>query len=60
MCVVRTHYYAVDPAGNDTWRWDTAEQMEAALATMPTPEARAADALTRGATATDAEVAGGR
>ena len=45
-----------DGTYTDTWRWDTAEQMEAALATMPTPEARAAMSLTRGATATDAEV----
>ena len=47
---------AADGTYTDTWRWDTAEQMQAALATMPTPEARAAMSLTRGATATDAEV----
>jgi hypothetical protein len=40
----------------DTWRWDSAGQMQAALATMPTPEARAAMSLTRDATARDGEI----
>jgi hypothetical protein len=40
----------------DTWRWDSAELMQAALATMPIPEAVAAMSLTKDATADDAEV----
>ena len=40
----------------DAWRWDTAEQMQTALAHMPIPEARAAMSITRDATAQDGEV----
>ena len=58
MCVIRTRYYLVDPADTDTRRRD-AGQMEAAPATMPTPEPRAAMSLTRAA-ATEAEVIDGR
>ena len=54
MCVIRNH------PGTDTWPWDTAEHMEAAPDTMLAPESWAATSLTGGATATDAEVAGGR
>jgi hypothetical protein len=46
-----------DGTFNDTWRWDSAEQMQAALAAAPTlPEVRAAMSLTRGATAEDGEI----
>ena len=40
----------------DTWRWDFTGQMQAALAAMPIPEARAAMSLTRDATFADSEV----
>jgi hypothetical protein len=40
----------------DTWRWDSAGHMQAALASMPIPGARAAISLTRGATFADGEV----
>jgi hypothetical protein len=40
----------------DTWRWDSAGQMQTALAVMPIPEARAAMSLTRGATFADGEI----
>ena len=41
----------------DVWRWDSAEQMQAALADMARfPEARAAMSLTRDATAVDGEI----
>jgi hypothetical protein len=45
-----------DGTFTDTWRWDSAGQMQAALAAMPTPEARAAMSLTRDATAQDGEI----
>lgn len=45
-----------DGTFTDIWRWDSAEQMQAALAMMPTPEARAAMSLTRDATAHDGEI----
>jgi len=41
---------------SDTWRWGSAGQMQAALAAMPIPEARAAMSLTHGATFADGEV----
>ena len=40
----------------DTWCWDSAGHMQAALAAMPIPQARAAMSLTRDATAEDGEV----
>jgi hypothetical protein len=45
-----------DGTFTDTWRWDSAEQMQAALAAMPIPEARAAMALTRDATTVNGEI----
>jgi hypothetical protein len=45
-----------DGTFTDTWRWDSAEQMQAALAAMPIPEARAAMSLTRDATAQDGDI----
>jgi len=45
-----------DGSFTDTWRWDSAGQMQAALAAMPIPEARAAMSLTRGATFSDGDV----
>ena len=45
-----------DGTFTDAWRWDTAEQMHAALAAMPIPEARAALSLTRDTTAQDGEI----
>ena len=45
-----------DGTFTDVWRWDSAEQMRAALAAMPIPEARAAMSLTRDATAQDGEI----
>jgi hypothetical protein len=45
-----------DGTYTDIWRWDSAEQMQAALAAMPIPEARAAMSLTRDATAVDGEI----
>jgi hypothetical protein len=46
--------------GNDTftdvWRWNTEEEMQAALATMPIPEATAAMSLTRDTTARDGQI----
>jgi hypothetical protein len=40
----------------DAWRWDSAEQMQAALQAAPPPEARAAMSLTRDRTAEDGEI----
>jgi hypothetical protein len=41
----------------DAWRWDSAEQMQAALAAAPTfPEVAAAMSLTRERTAEDGEI----
>ena len=41
----------------DTWRWESAEQMQAAFADVANiPEARAAMALTRDASADDGDV----
>jgi hypothetical protein len=46
-----------DETFTDAWRWDSAEQMRAALAAAPTlPEARAAMSLTRDSTAEDGEI----
>ena len=45
-----------DGSYTDTWRWDSAEHMQAALAAMPIPQARAAMSLTHDATAQDGEV----
>jgi len=45
-----------DGTFTDAWRWDTAGQMQAALAAMPIPEARAAMSLTRDNTAQDGEI----
>jgi hypothetical protein len=45
-----------DGTFTDVWRWDSAEQLQAALAAMPIPEARAAMSLTRDATAVDGEI----
>ena len=53
MCVVRNHPYT------DTWPWNTAEQIEAAPATMSAPESWAAMSLTGDATANGAEVIDG-
>jgi hypothetical protein len=47
----------VDGTFTDVWRWDSAEQMQAALADMARfPEARAAMSLTRDATSVDGEI----
>ena len=40
----------------DSWRWDSAEQMQAALANMPMAEAGAAFSLTHDATRQDGEI----
>jgi Antibiotic biosynthesis monooxygenase len=40
----------------DTWRWDAAEQMQAALAAAPFPEAGPAWSLPRSATSEDGEI----
>lgn len=40
----------------DAWRWDSAEQMQAALEAAPVPEAREAMSLTRDRTAEDGEI----
>jgi hypothetical protein len=40
----------------DAWRWDSAEQMEAALAAAPFPEAGPAWSLTREASSEDGEI----
>ncbi len=40
----------------DAWRWDSAEQMQAALAAAPFPEAGPAWSLTREATSEDGEI----
>jgi hypothetical protein len=40
----------------DAWRWDSAEQMQAALAAAPFPEAGPAWSLTRDATSADGEI----
>lgn len=46
-----------DGTFTDVWRWDSAELMQAAAADLPNfPEARAAMALTRDATAIDGEI----
>lgn len=46
-----------DGTYTDAWRWDSADQMQAALAALPNfPEARAAMSLTRDTTAEDGEV----
>ncbi len=45
-----------DDSFTDAWRWDTEEEMQAALATMPIPEAAAALSLTRDTTARDGEI----
>ena len=46
-----------DGTFTDIWRWDSAEQMQAALADMARfPEAREAISLTRDATAVDGEI----
>ena len=45
-----------DGAFLDTWRWDSAEQMHAALAQAPFPEAGPAWSLTQEATSEDGEV----
>jgi len=46
-----------DGTFTDVWRWDSAEQMQAALADMARfPQARAAMSLTRDATAVDGEI----
>ena len=45
-----------DGTFTDAWRWDTAGQMQAALAAMPIPEARTAMSLTRDNTAQDGEI----
>jgi hypothetical protein len=46
-----------DGTFTDVWRWDSAEQMQAALADMARfPQAREAMSLTRDATAVDGEI----
>lgn len=40
----------------DSWRWESAEHMQAAIAAAPFPEAGAAWALTREATSEDGEI----
>ncbi len=46
-----------DGAYSDVWRWDSGEQMKAALADMPNfPQSRAAWALTRDRSHVDGEV----
>jgi len=41
----------------DTWRWQSADEMQAALAAAPTfPEVRAAMSLTRNTTSEDGEI----
>ena len=40
----------------DEWRWNSSEQMHAALAASPFPEAGAAWSLTRGASSEDGEI----
>ena len=40
----------------DAWRWDSAEQMQAALESAPFPEAGSAWSLTREATSEDGEI----
>jgi len=45
-----------DGTFTDAWRWDTAGQVQAALAAMPIPRAQAAMSLTRDATAQDGEI----
>jgi hypothetical protein len=46
-----------DGTFTDVWRWDSAEQMQAALADMARfPQARAAMSLTRDRTAVDGEI----
>ena len=46
-----------DGTFTDMWRWDTAEQMRAALAAAPTlPEAGAAMSLTRDAAAQNGDI----
>lgn len=45
-----------DGSYTDTWRWESAEKMAAALAAMPLPEVRAAMSLVRDHEAVDGEV----
>lgn len=45
-----------DDTFTDAWRWDSAKEMQAALATMPIPEAVEAMSLTRDTTARDGEI----
>lgn len=45
-----------DGTYTDTWRWDTAEQMQAAFPAMALPEAGAAMSLTQDATAQNGEI----
>lgn len=45
-----------DGTFTDIWRWDSAEQMQAALAAMPIPEAGPAMALAKDATVVDGEI----
>jgi len=45
-----------DGTYTDTWRWDTADQMKAARPAAELPEARAAMALVRDATAVNGEI----
>jgi hypothetical protein len=45
-----------DGTFTDIWRWNSAEQMQAALAAMPIPEAGPAMSLTRDATAVNGEI----
>jgi hypothetical protein len=40
----------------DAWRWDSAEQMQAALVASPFPEAGPAWSLTRGSSSEDGEI----
>jgi hypothetical protein len=45
-----------DGTYTDTWRWDSDGHMQAALAAMPIPLARAAMSLTHDTTAHDGEI----
>lgn len=45
-----------DGTYTDTWRWDTAGQMQAAFPAMSLPEAGAAMSLTQDATAQNGEI----
>jgi hypothetical protein len=47
----------IDGTFVDTWRWESADQMQAALDAAPTfPEARAAMSLTRDRTSEDGDI----